>query len=185
MEIRDALLRPDADLHSLPRIRLLLAWHIRRLQTPWEPFQAPSSTSRAALNSSTVIVPHTTAQIDIEETARQVSLRLSDRIDVDEIDCLLLVRSYDRYAVDDLEEGKVERVALWYAEEALAVPQIVLALYGLAQSEAGDWELVAADVRAQAVEDESRYVEELFRAFSVLAQKQLKGVGRSDNAIFW
>ncbi len=79
----------------------------------------------------------------------------------------------------------MERVSLWYAEEALAVPQIVIALYRLARSGEGEWAQMAWDIRSAVVESESGCVEGLFRAFSGLAQKQLEGARRTNNPLFW
>lgn len=186
--IRDALIRPDSSLAHLDKLRKLLKWHSGRLRRPWEPFEAPSPASRAALNTSSLTIPHTSAQLGIDERSRTTALELSDRLGIDELECLLLVKSYDRHALRDFEDeqdGDVNRVALWYAEEAEAVPQIVLALYRLSRDRDEGWAGMVAEMRQVAVGDETKYVEGLFRAFGRMAQKQLEGMRRSENAILW
>lgn len=127
-------------------------------------------------------------RLEIDEEARKLAFQLSDLIAIDEEACLLLLNSYDRNALDDVHgdsEGKLERVSLWYAEEALAAPQIILALYRLSEHGRGEWAEMAIELRTMVVENESRYLEGLFRAFSGLAQTQVQGSRRSDDALFW
>ena len=182
------MLHPDSTLISLHKLQQLLRWHLYRLKLPWEPFKLASNSKRATLNASTLTIPNTAVQLAVDEASRNISIHMSDRTGIDEIDCLLLTKSYDYYAVDEIEgeeEGKLDRLSYWYAAEALAVPQILVALCRLSSSGAGERAEMAVEIRSEAVEDESSFVEGLFRAFSGLAQKQLEGTRRSTDALFW
>lgn len=139
------------------------------------------------MNSSSITIPNPSAKLEVSERSRKVAIQVSDRIGVDELS-LLLMQTHHDYARDDPqvdEEGQVETLSLWYAEETLAVPQIVLELYRLAGSGLEEWSDVAVELRDLAVGSESGYVEGLFRAFSGMAQKQLEGKNRMEDPMFW
>ena len=99
------------------------------------------------------------------------------------------MKSCDQHSGDDEgsedEDVELERAMMWYAEEALAVPQIVMAISRLSGSSEGEWSEMAADLRRELVGKEGDYVESIFRAFCGLAQKQVEGKLRLENALFW
>jgi nuclear pore complex protein Nup188 len=187
--IRDTLLRPDPTSTPSPKLRSLLTHHLPRLRSPWSSFTPPSPESRTKLSSSSAItIPHTSSTLEIDDSWRQLALKLSDRIDVDAIECYVLCQSYVAYAVDDERagEGKLERVMMWYAEEVEAVSGIAEAVLRLSREQEGEeWIELAEQIRAEMLPDPAKYLEGIFRAWSSLAQKPLSGNYRSEHGLFW
>jgi nuclear pore complex protein Nup188 len=167
----------------------LLSHHLRRLRSPWSSFTPSSPESRTKLSSSsTITIPQTSSTLEIDDSSRQLALKLSDRIDVDEIECYVLCQSYVAYAVDDERagEGKLERVMMWYAEEVEAVPGIAEAVLRLSREQEGEeWIELAEQIRVEMLPDPAKYLEGIFRAWSSLALKPLAGKYRSDHGLFW
>ena len=83
------------------------------------------------------------------------------------------------------DDTNADRLILWYAEEALTIPRMVMALQRLSQKSIGEWSWIAAEVLANIITDEEKYIELTFRAWSNLAQKPLEGGQRSDQVMFW
>lgn len=122
-------------------------------------------------------------KVEVDESTRQIALKVSDIVNVDEIEAFLITKSYLTFSVDDGSDV-ADRVVLWYAEEALAVPQIALAILKLSDEE-GELGQLAHDVRTEALSEQSKHIEGLFRSFSGLAQRSLDEKQRSWNALFW
>lgn len=193
--IRDALLRPDVERH-IPRGKLkpLLQWHLPRLQKPWAPFAAASEASRKALSASSVTVPGTgtgsisAAKFDVDGGSRTISLRVSDETGLDEITAFLLWKSYALHSLDfddpvpaqgqNAEDALLERLLAWYEQELIAAPQIVMAL----QFGSGGDDL--EDLKKDILGDQAKYIEELFKAFAILAQKPVDEK-RMKRGLFW
>lgn len=196
--IRDALLRPDAERH-IPRGKLkpLLQWHVPHLQKPWAPFKSASDASRKALSASSVTVPGTcssspsgpssssSAKFDVDSGSRAISLRISDETGLDEVEALLLWKSYALHSLDDPvpapgqseEDALFERLLGWYEQELVAVPQIVMALqFGGADG--------LEEISKEVLGEQPKYIEELFKAFAMLAQKSVDEK-RMKRGLFW
>ena len=92
----------------------------------------------------------------------------------------LMSRSRARDTHADLDS-----MTIWYADEALAIPQVVLALDRLSRRDIDPWSTVAEQVRAKIIPDDGKFIEGLFRAWAMLAQKALGGAKRSDDPLFW
>lgn len=190
--IRDTLLRPDVE-RQIPhaKVRLLLKWHLARLQKPWEPFKPASSQARTAIQGTTVQIPGTDIKMDIDAGSRSIALRISDAVNINEITSFLLWKSYTSYSVEEPtpakgkseEDAVVDRLLLWYEQELLAVPQIVMALYVPASQHTG-WEELAAELRPDILGDQASFIESLFRAFGGLAQKPIAKDTESSRALY-
>ncbi|KAK6906170.1 hypothetical protein I203_100154 [Kwoniella mangroviensis CBS 8507] len=192
--IRDTLLRSDPSTISIPKLRALLTWHNKKLSTPWSPFPSSSNESKSSISKPSFILPQTSITIQIDNSIKSLALRLSEISNIDEISSYLLIRSYQTFSLDEVDIEKEEdndkildRIILWYSEEILALPQIVLALLQLSTD--GDSELgrLSNDLRIDIIggEESSRYIEGLFRGFSNLAQLSLNDKQRGPNALFW
>lgn len=81
------------------------------------------------------------------------------------------------------EDKVIERLLMWVAEEALAAPQIALAVLRISDDETPLGQL-AYDVRVEAIGDPEKYIEGLFRAFSGLAQREVDQKKELD-PVFW
>ncbi|WRT69208.1 uncharacterized protein IL334_006192 [Kwoniella shivajii] len=191
--IRDTLLRSDSSTVSIPKLRALLSWHKKRLTTPWTPFSNPSSNSRSTISKSSFTLPHSSVTVQVDEPTRSLALRLSDRLGIDEISSFMLVKSYQTFSLDEVDLDKaeaeekdhiLERIILWYSEEVVATPQIVLAILKISDDE-GELGQLANDVRIEVIDDTSKYIEGAFRAFSNLAQRDLHDGERGVHALFW
>ncbi|KAL7421020.1 hypothetical protein Q5752_003904 [Cryptotrichosporon argae] len=187
--IRDTLLRPVTERQlSQETLRALLKYHLPSLRTPWAPFLPPSAASRKLLAAASLTLPRTTASFKVEAGARDISTRLADLVRVDETVAFWFFKSYAAYSIEPAlprageDEALLERLQLWYEQELLAVPQIVMALY-VPPSEPTGWEQLAADLKGDILGDEASYIEGLFRAFSGLAQKQVEESG--PRTLFW
>ncbi|ORX39314.1 hypothetical protein BD324DRAFT_588209 [Kockovaella imperatae] len=178
--IYDILLDPEQQTQFTPsKLQALLIHHLNKLNSPTRPFSSPSTSSRQALKSNTVNVPHTSVSLDVSEKNRKLAYQLSQRADIDEVEALILYRTCND------EESTLDRLTLWYAEEALAAPRLVMALQRLSQRGLDEWSRIAGDVLTNIITDEAKYIETIFRAWSSVAQKPLEGVQRSDQALFW
>lgn len=180
--IRDALLRPNAERH-IPKgkLRPLLKWHLPRLRKPWAPFSPASESARKALTASSVAVPESSAKFDIDAGSRTLALRLADEVGLDEVTAFLLWKSYAMHSLDNLPSGPAEdalfeRLLAWYEQELVAVPQVVMALQF-----AGD---DLGEVLKEATGEQGQYIEELFKAFAVLAQKPVDEK-RLKRGLYW
>ncbi|TYJ52049.1 hypothetical protein B9479_007350 [Cryptococcus floricola] len=184
--IRDTLLRPDSDTISIPKLRALLARHKQRISTPWNAYEPRSNTAREAIKKATFTLPQTEVAFTVADNVRKIALEVSDLLDMNEYAAFLATRSYLDYSLDEetSEERIVDRVVLWVAEETLAVPQIALAVLKLSDDETPLGNL-AYDVRVEAIGEPEKYIEGLFRGFSVLAQKEVDERKRKMDALFW
>lgn len=180
--LRDTLLRPMSE-SMIPeaKVKALLKYHLKRLQEPATPFAPKDSGARSALQGSSVTLPGTTAKLDVDKASRSIALRLADTANINEIVAFELWKSYASHSIEDTapaagqtqEDAVLERLMLWYEQELLAAPQIVMALY-VPASEPTGWEELAAAFREDVLGDQASYIEGLFRAFSVLAQKPVE-----------
>ncbi|WVQ81393.1 hypothetical protein IAT38_003517 [Cryptococcus sp. DSM 104549] len=186
--IRDTFLSPTSSNVAIPKLRALLAWHEKRIESPWQPFKPASASSRAILAKPSFTLPHTSAQYTVDEATRKLALKVSDAMGLDEIGAFLATRSYMEFSTDGEmgEEDMLERIKRWAAEETLAVPHLALEI--LKRSEQED-ELgqLAYDVKMVAMKNTAAYIEGLFRAFSVQAQKEVDTQYErgADDAVFW
>lgn len=168
----------------------LLQHYVERLKKPWEPFKKASASSRSAVQSSSITIPETKATLDVVKGSRKIALQLSDATEMDEVDAFIMWESYASHSIEDTapgdgqshEDALMDRLLLWYEQELLAVPQIVMALY-VPSSEPTGWEEVAADLRVQVLGEQSAYIEELFRAFSVIAQRPVES--KLSRSLYW
>ncbi|WVW79510.1 hypothetical protein I302_101479 [Kwoniella bestiolae CBS 10118] len=192
--IRDTLLRSDPSTISIPKLRSLLTWHSKELSSPWTPFPPPSSESKSSISKPSFPVPQSSVSIPVDPSIKSLAQRLSETTNIDEVSSYLLVKSYQTFSLDEVdlekEEDKdriLDRLILWYSEETLAIPQIVLALLKLSNDDDSELGQLANDVRVDITggEDTSKYVEGLFRGFSNLAQQSLSEKQRGPNALFW
>jgi len=188
--LRDTLLRPMSEsLIPTPKVSALLSYHVARLQKPWEPFGPKDSAARTALSGPSVTLPSPSTsssstsppKFDVDKASRSIALRLSDATGVNEITAFALWKSYASHSIEDPtpqpgqthEDAVLDRLMLWYEQELLAVPQIVMALYVPAAEPTG-WEDLAAKFRDDVLGDQAAYIEGLFRAFSTIAQKPVE-----------
>ena len=49
----------------------------------------------------------------------------------------------------------------------------------------GEWTRIAAEMLGQIILDDTQYIEQLFRSWSEVAQRQLQGSQRSEEGLFW
>ncbi|WWC91063.1 uncharacterized protein L201_006004 [Kwoniella dendrophila CBS 6074] len=190
--IRDTLQRADSSSVSLPKLQALLSWHKKKLSTPWSPYTPPSQDSKSTISKTSFVLPQTSITLRIEEAIRSLAVKLSDTLDINEISSLLIVKSYQTFSLDEIdiekEEDKdkiVNRIILWYSEEVLALPQIVLAILKISDDHS-DLGQICNDLRIELIgDDTSKYIEGLFRGFSNLAQQSLTDKQRGSNALFW
>lgn len=186
--IRDTLTNPDPSSTPSPKLHGLLKYHLHRLKAPWSPFAPSSSSASSKLGASSASIPNTNSQITFDDTIRQLALKLSDRIGIDAVECILLCKSYDAYSLDspDEEGSKLDRLGMWYAEDVEAVSGIVLAVLRLSVIPGTNpWADLVTDLRVEMLGDVSKYLEGLFRAWGGLAQKSLDSERRTHNALFW
>ncbi|GMK57122.1 hypothetical protein CspeluHIS016_0309620 [Cutaneotrichosporon spelunceum] len=180
--IRDAVLRPDVERHIPQRkLRPLLKWLLPRLRKPWAPFPPASDASRKALQSSSITVPDSDAKLDVDAGSCAIALRLSGKVNIDEVTSFLLWKSYAMHSLDDMPSGPAEdtvfeRLLAWYEQELIAVPQIVMALQFAGEE--------LADVLKEATGEPGKYIEELFKAFAALAQRPIDEK-RLKRGLYW
>lgn len=188
--IRDTLVRPDGERH-LPKSKVsaLLKHNLDRFDKPWEPFK-PSSSSPSVLSKPTVTVPNTELTLEVDPASKTFAERLVKETGIDELTALMFWKSYALHSLEDVdpqpgqseEDAVFERLLLWYEQQLLAVPQIIMALYAPAANPKG-YEEVAEDLRKDILGDQSQFIEKTFRAFSQLAQKPIDP--RSTRPLFW
>jgi nuclear pore complex protein Nup188 len=192
--LRDTLLRPVSEsLISPTKVRQLLQYHLEKLHNPATPFKRKDSASRASLQGSSITLPRTTVQLDVDRPSRSLALRLADAADVDEITAFVLWRSYAAHSLEAAatpahgqshEDALLERLVLWYEQELLAAPQIVMALY-VPPAEPTGWEDAAVQLRENVLGDQAEYIEGLFRTFSTLAQQPVETENMLSRGLFW
>ncbi|ORY28766.1 hypothetical protein BCR39DRAFT_533736 [Naematelia encephala] len=186
--IRDTLLSAPPDT-AFPRLLALLKYHLIRLKSPWEPFSSPSIEKKSAVEAAVLHIPNSTVKISTQSSTRNLALKLSSRVDVDEVTAYLLVSSYERYSVGDVGVGgseaeELDRVVLWWEEETLAIPQIVGLLIRLSESENEEWRTLGMELRGEILQDGPGFIEKTFRAWGALARRTVQGRER-DHALFW
>jgi nuclear pore complex protein Nup188 len=195
--LRDTLLRPKSESH-IPEatVAALLKYHLAKLQQPASPFTRKDSAARTALQGSTISIPGTVPpapKLEVDKASRSIALRLADAAGLNELTAFLLWKSYASHSIEDTapaagqtqEDAILERLMLWYEQELLAAPQIVMALY-VPASQATGWEDLAAALRDEILGDQASYIEGLFRAFSLLAQKSVGGESDSlSRGLYW
>lgn len=191
--LRNTVLRPAAgQVLSRSKVRLLLKYNVERLTKPWEPFKTGSSAGKAAsLNKDTTALPGTDAKFDVDDVSRSIAKKLATETGLSELDAFVMWKSYASHSIEDpepaegqsVEDALLERLLLWYEEELLAVPQIVMALFVPASQPTG-WEDVAAELRPVILGDQATFIENLFRAFSGLAQKNVSS-SHAARALYW
>nr|ODO03849.1 nuclear pore complex protein Nup188 [Cryptococcus depauperatus CBS 7855] len=184
--LRDTFQRPQVESISIPKLRALLAWHKPLIAKPWQLHQPAVQQRRDILNKDTFTLPRTDVTFVVDDTTRQLAIRLSDALNIDEIGAFLTTKSYLTYSLDeDTQDDKIlDRLMLWVAEESLAAPQIALAALRLSNDE-GTLGQLAYDVKIEAIGSPTDYIEGLFRAFSGLAQRELKTREREQDPLFW
>jgi hypothetical protein len=189
--LRDALTTPATSSLSPLTIQTLLKYHLKKLKRPWDPYYDAGKTQPLAGQS--VTIPSTNLSLPLTESSRKIASTLAERQSTSELDGFLLCESYDRYSLDAAEhaEGdqrrKVERLTLWYAEECLAVPQILVILQHLNSDGLYGLQEVANSILSEVIEDDRSFIESLFRGWGRLAQKSLDARQRPDpgQALFW
>lgn len=176
--IRDTLLRPRSEAQIPPeKLASLLKWHLTRLQTPWQPFGPPKGKQSLA---GSITIPDSSANLGVMNAGRGLAEALSKRVHIDEVWSYLLFASYSLHSIneeDDTEnyqERELERLTMWYTQEVLAVSQIAKTL--LQEGEDGEWWDVIEATRGELMAEAGRYMEEVFRGWSGLAQKQAEGL---------
>ncbi len=179
--IRDALLRSEASHIPRGKLRPLLKWHLQRLRKPWAPFPPASDAARKSLSANSISVPESSAKFDVDAGSRTVALRLADEVGLDEVTAFLMFKSYALHSLDDLpsgptEDALVERLLAWYEQELVAVPQIVMALQFAGEE--------LSEVLKEATGEQGKYIEELFKAFAMLAQKPVDEK-RLKRGLYW
>lgn len=105
-------------------------------------------------------------------------------------DALVICKSYEMHSLDDdratADDGRLVRVLAWWSEETLSVAEITvnLLLLGTGMGEQ-DWSESAGGLRDSIMEEPEQMIENLFKAFSGLAQKVLDGQRRAEYPLFW
>ncbi|WWC63886.1 uncharacterized protein I303_106491 [Kwoniella dejecticola CBS 10117] len=192
--IRDTLQKSDPSSIYIPKLTALLSYHEKKLTAPWAPFDPPSAKSKAAISKASFSLPYSEVQFSVDEKTRSLAAKLTEILNINEISSYLLISSYDTFSINELTEDDeqdmiLERVLLWYSEEILALPQIILTLLKLSndndikQTSLGD--LASGFVVDIIGEDTSAYIESLFRNFSMLAQRSLDDKQRGSTSLFW
>ncbi|WWC72961.1 uncharacterized protein I206_106925 [Kwoniella pini CBS 10737] len=192
--IRDTLQKSDASTISIPKLTALLTYHEKKLAAPWSPFGTPTAKSKATISKSTFTLPYSEVQFTVNEKTRSLSNKFSEILNIDEVSSYLIISSYHTFSIDEAKEDEeesvsLERILLWYSEEVLALPQIILTLLKLSNdndmnsTSLGD--LAAGFIDDIIGEDTSSYIENLFRNFSILAQRNLSDKQRGPTALFW
>jgi nuclear pore complex protein Nup188 len=191
--IRNTLLRPQSESTIAPSVvgKLLATIHLERLRSPWQPFKpysAATAGKRAA--GSNVTIPGTSASFEVTSELESLADKLAKRADIGSTDSLVLCRSYELHSLDDdrtsADTGRLARVLAWWSEETVAVAEIVVTLLLLGTgSEGQSWTEMASSLRETVMAEPEQYLEQLFRAFSNLAQKPLEGDRRSEYPLFW
>lgn len=189
--IRDTLVRPDGERHlDKSKVSSLLKHNLERFDKPWEPFQSQSSSSASTLSKPTVTVPGTELTLEVDPASKAFAERLVKETGIDELTALMFWKSYALHSLEEVEpqpgqseeDAVFERLLLWYEQQLLAVPQIIMALYAPAANPKG-YEEVAEEMRKDILGDQSQFIEKTFRAFSQLAQKPIDP--RSPRPLFW
>lgn len=191
--IRDTLLRPGSESLIAPSsiAKLLGTSHIDRLRNPWQPYTAyNAATAGKRAIGSNVTIPGTSASFEVTAELETLSDKLAKRADISVTDALVLCRSYELHSLDDdrtsADDGRLARVLAWWSEETVAVAEISTTLLILGTgSEDQDWSEIASGLRETIMVEPEQYLEQLFRAFSTLAQKPLEGDRRSEYPLFW
>lgn len=102
----------------------------------------------------------------------------------------MICKSYELHSLDDdravADDGRLVRVLAWWSEETLAIAEITLNLLLLSTGMGDqDWSEMAGGLRDTILEDPEQMIENLFKAFSGLAQKPLEGHRRAEYPLFW
>ncbi|CAK9779935.1 hypothetical protein CC85DRAFT_277998 [Cutaneotrichosporon oleaginosum] len=179
--IRDALLRSEASLIPRGKLHSLLQYYLPRLRKPWAPFEAASDSARKSLSANFVSVPGTSAKFDIDSGGRTLTLRFADEAGINEVTAFFLWKSYAMHSLDDLPPGTaedelLERLLAWYEQELVAIPQIVMALQFAGEG--------MSEIRRETAGDQGKYIEELFKAFAMLAQASIDEK-RLKQGLYW
>lgn len=186
--LRDTLLHPDSDSIPDAKVKPLLQYHLSKLQKPWSPFKPASSEARTAVKAGSVTIPNTKHKLEVTAGSRAISIRLAEETDLNEVEAFLLWKSYATHSLEDPrpakgqseEDAVFDRLLAWYEFELLAVPQIVQALY----SPNSGWHQLAEELEGDIMPDRGAYIESLFRAFSVTAQKSIEGK-QTGRPLYW
>lgn len=116
---------------------------MEKLQQLWEPFQQPSDSSKKAIESGSVTLPDG-VNISVEDTDREVVFAISSKFQIDQVDALVLLRSFlyneglppatDSNDASSLVNELLEAITPFYFSERLHVARVVLSLFRAADN---------------------------------------------------
>ena len=93
--LSEVLLDPEKQTHFTPdKLHALLKYHLGKLKSPSSPYLPPSESSRQAIQAATASVRGTSWSINVDERSRELANQLARRAQIDEIEALLLIKSY-------------------------------------------------------------------------------------------
>lgn len=128
-------------------------------------------------------------KLELAEDTRKLATALLARFGGEVTTCAVFVESYVRHVgakagqgSSTAKENEEDQLAVWFTEQVLAVPQIVAALQYVSADESNIFTDVAATILPEILADADRFIESLFRAWTVWAQKDLEKRHRADPA---
>jgi len=163
---------------------------LERLRNPWQPFKQYGASKNTRSGAGTITIPGTTATFEVDDALSSIAEKLAQKADISMNDALVICKSYEMHSLDDdratADDGRLVRVLAWWSEETLSVAEITvnLLLLGTGMGEQ-DWSESAGGLRDSIMEEPAQMIENLFKAFSGLAQKALDGQRRAEYPLFW
>ncbi|KAH8913889.1 hypothetical protein BT69DRAFT_1306001, partial [Atractiella rhizophila] len=109
----------------------LYSLHLQKLSNPASAFPPPTPTSRQALKCGTVVIDgDSDRKVKVDEVEAELALQVSEWLQLDEIESLVLVRGVMKKGEEFKEGNKVEvelleRLLMAWAEERLALILII------------------------------------------------------------
>jgi hypothetical protein len=193
--IRDTL-RNTVAARPSDKLRFILQHRHKQLRAPWKLDRHDAGSSSTALTGSSVTISDNVV-LQVTESSRQLATVLANTAGVSPVEAYIVAAGYESYTLQGGSGGKgkgrEEGLLSWYAEECLALPDIVLLLVDLAYGEAGEeegeimeeWKTLAVDTQEAYWADADQYIQGLFRGWAGLATRQLGQAQRKEHALFW
>lgn len=191
--LRDTLNNTATALPS-EKLRLILEHRHEQLRAPWKLSRDTPGSSASALSGKTISTSDNVV-LNVDDSTRELAKTLLSTVDISSTEAYIVAAGYEAYSsagvANKNSKGKAaareEGLLSWYAEETLALPEIVLRLSELAYDEEveKEWKTLGVDAQEAYWHDADACIQGLFRGWAGLATRNLGQAQRSEHALFW
>lgn len=171
------------------QIKKILETRLDKLRKVYEPFDKPSDASKKLVESGSVTLPDG-VKIDVEDADKEVVFAISDRFQIDQVDALVLLRSFlyneglpqtpDSDSRTSLIEELLASITPFYYSERLNVARTLVALVHCRQNTEDPFHKDASALLPKIVSDPILVVKQLIAEFLRKAKLQIPEKASSD-----